>query len=362
MSCRNLPVTCKMLRSEARKIRVSVAAGPIADQVLALPCLALLPLPLQLQNNNHVQDDLEHVSMMRTTLRHLQNACLHQTFVFKAQPPPKLRHICPVTAQVFRQCSSFTTRRDLSQDKHLHLQPKRPEIGNDTSSRVLSRHLHSSKHLRAWHPTAGAEPGLDPNSHDTTWDPPQADRNGQIKIIDYSSSQLEENDVNSNDLESYLRDQPKPDWAATRWIWVNGINYDVVKCLGLSKGLHPLAIEDVMDTHTTTKVDWYDDHCFLEMNLVKLAEEDQDALPKASQSQRTLVPGRFGKHSTLPRRLPTSLLLPCTCSTGLNIKAFCPYHSACIETWAQKTDLLSFNTRVPDVPTRQALDSCVGGC
>lgn len=110
--------------------------------------------------------------------------------------------------------------------------------------------------------------------------------------------------MNSLDLDAFLRDQPKPGWAAARWIWVNGISLDVIQCLGRSKGLHPLAIEDVMDTHATTKVDWYDNHCFVEMNLVQLAHEGSNTIRRGSharnevkerkRSRRTLVPGRFG--------------------------------------------------------------------
>lgn len=133
------------------------------------------------------------------------------------------------------------------------------------------RSLHTGHFPNKWHPTVGAEPGVDPTSKNTIGNPPQRDLKAQIKIIDYSSKQLEEHDLHINDMEAWLRDQPKPDWAATRWIWVNGLNFDVVKSLGNNNGLHPLAIEDVMDPRTSNKVDWYNDHCFLQMSLVKLA-------------------------------------------------------------------------------------------
>ncbi|KAI5370754.1 Putative Mg2+ transporter protein, CorA-like/Zinc transport protein ZntB [Septoria linicola] len=175
-----------------------------------------------------------------------------------------------------------------------------------TSILNQTRSLHNGQHLERWQPAAGAEPGLDPTGKANATDPPQAAQTSHIKIIDYSQKQLEERDVNSADLESFLRDQPKPDWATVRWIFVNGLDFSVVKCLGNSKELHPLAIEDVMDTHTTTKVDWYEDHCFLEMNLVRLSPGDQ--MPSYTPSTdphshgevkergnwRTLVPGRFG--------------------------------------------------------------------
>lgn len=171
-----------------------------------------------------------------------------------------------------------------------------------TSSRPQLKPLHYRPfHTRhGLQSAAGAEPGLSPYAGYTS---PQA-QHCQIKIIDYSKTRLEENNVNSLDLDAFLRDQPKPGWAAARWIWVNGISLDVIQCLGRSKGLHPLAIEDVMDTHATTKVDWYDNHCFVEMNLVQLAHEGSNTIRRGSharnevkerkRSRRTLVPGRFG--------------------------------------------------------------------
>ncbi|EME89675.1 uncharacterized protein MYCFIDRAFT_109892, partial [Pseudocercospora fijiensis CIRAD86] len=123
-----------------------------------------------------------------------------------------------------------------------------------------------------------------------------------IRVIDYSHKQLDERDVAATDLEQFLQTNPKPDWAAVRWIYVNGLNFDVVRCLGNHKSLHPLAIEDVLDIHTPTKVDWYEDHCFLELNLAKLNEGDPPGNEDSQQEKqchhrgrwRTLVPGKFG--------------------------------------------------------------------
>lgn len=94
----------------------------------------------------------------------------------------------------------------------------------------------------------------------------------EVQIVDYSHDRLVVHKPASASLEQFLNDNPKPLWATCRWIWVNGIEPEVVRCLGTHKNLHPLALEDVLDMQTPTKVNWYENHCYLEMNMVKLTE------------------------------------------------------------------------------------------
>lgn len=131
-------------------------------------------------------------------------------------------------------------------------------------------HLRHTRHFSA----IGAEPGIDARSETATH---QAEPDSEIKIIDFSSKQVVEQDVPSGKLQSVLQDQPRPEWAACRWIYVNGLNRDVVRLLGEHKQLHRLSMEDVMDTNTPTKVDWYDSHCFLELTMQKLVHLDGHA-------------------------------------------------------------------------------------
>lgn len=55
----------------------------------------------------------------------------------------------------------------------------------------------------------------------------------------------------------------------------NGLSWDVIKLLGNKYRLHRLAIEDLMHTHTRTKVDWYADHAFVVLTLQKLVRLHQ---------------------------------------------------------------------------------------
>ena len=125
--------------------------------------------------------------------------------------------------------------------------------------------------------TVGAEPGGYFTRSDTKFDHQQQDGQIDIKIIDYSDKDIQQNEISSaTALQDFLQSNPNPSWSACRWIYVNGLNPEILQCLGINKRLHRLTIEDVLDTSTPTKVDWYDDHCFMEMTLQKLVQLHHD--------------------------------------------------------------------------------------
>lgn len=129
-------------------------------------------------------------------------------------------------------------------------------------------------YFQRWTPAAGSEPGFDPAVRDPNEKSHHLSSKSQVEvqIVDYSHDHLIVHKPASASLEQFLNDNPKPSWASCRWIWVNGIEPEIVRCLGTHKDLHPLALEDVLDMQTPTKVNWYENHCYLEMNMVKLTE------------------------------------------------------------------------------------------
>ncbi|CAO1599551.1 hypothetical protein XANCAGTX0491_003273 [Xanthoria calcicola] len=123
---------------------------------------------------------------------------------------------------------------------------------------------------RLWAP--GQEPGIDPTqSHDTyeSSTVPHLFEECEIKIVDFSLESIEVHTLDNKALADFL-DAPRPDWAFCRWISVNGLSWDVIRLLGNDKGLHSLAIEDMMNTHNRTKADWYSDHIYMDLPLQKL--------------------------------------------------------------------------------------------
>ncbi|OQO04770.1 hypothetical protein B0A48_09694 [Cryoendolithus antarcticus] len=133
---------------------------------------------------------------------------------------------------------------------------------------------------------------------------PETQQSCTIKVIDYSSKRITHHDVagTSLDLQSFLTSTPKPTWAACRWIYVNGLDHEVIKSLGQARDLHGLAIEDVLERSAPSKVDWYSNNCFMVLawqRLVNnahrhsLTEVFQDEASAAEQ-QDTLSPIQRG--------------------------------------------------------------------
>ena len=128
--------------------------------------------------------------------------------------------------------------------------------------------------------TPGQEPGIDtsdpapPYSHGSSVDPDSGhtdklNRLCEITIVDYSSDDMKSYILDNGNLEEFLQ-QPTEEWSMVRWINVNGLSWDVIRLLGNHKGLHRLAIEDLMNTRNRTKADWYNDHTFIVLALQKL--------------------------------------------------------------------------------------------
>ena len=78
-----------------------------------------------------------------------------------------------------------------------------------------------------------------------------------VTCIDYGPSQARVHEV--TDLPGFLAAH-RPEWAAVRWINVDGLgDMSVVRGLAEKYRLHPLAVEDVLHVTHRPKVEAYDD-------------------------------------------------------------------------------------------------------
>ncbi|KAI9795697.1 MAG: hypothetical protein M1833_006866 [Piccolia ochrophora] len=123
-----------------------------------------------------------------------------------------------------------------------------------------------------WEP--GQEPGIDTTSRNGGNDKePDLHQECDITVVDFSEDEMSIAHLDNETLVEFM-DVKRPEWARCRWINVNGLSWDVIKLLGNDKGLHRLAIEDLMHPKTRTKADWYADHTFIVLTLQKLIHLD----------------------------------------------------------------------------------------
>lgn len=131
----------------------------------------------------------------------------------------------------------------------------------------LDLNFHSRDRM-SWKP--GAEPGYDrklpDGGHSST---SVLSARCDITVVDYSLERITYQKFENDSFIEFMK-QPQPEWAKCRWININGLSWDVIQAVGARKGLHKLALEDIMNIRNRTKADWYPNHAFIIMTLQKL--------------------------------------------------------------------------------------------
>lgn len=162
---------------------------------------------------------------------------------------------------------------------------KRGRTGTNAVKAYNSNEMGQTK---GWRP--GTEPGLDtsdpaPAYSSALQTDPWPSQHCGITVVDYSADQVMTWELDNHDIEDFLQ-KPEPDFLKVRWINCDGLSWDVVRILGQYKGLHRLAIEDLLNTRNRTKADWYNDHTYVVLPLQKLVniEDDEDVDPSDDEA------------------------------------------------------------------------------
>lgn len=83
-----------------------------------------------------------------------------------------------------------------------------------------------------------------------------------IRVIQYDADRCDESEFSDSDWADGVL-EPFTNKHGVTWIDVSGLgNAEVIQELGRQFGLHPLALEDVANTHQRAKVEMYGDHLF----------------------------------------------------------------------------------------------------
>jgi magnesium transporter len=105
----------------------------------------------------------------------------------------------------------------------------------------------------------------------------QRAENVRIKIVNYDEAQFQELEVSN--VEECLQFKDKPN---NTWINIDGIHQvDTIEKIGLYFNLHPLLLEDILNTDQRPKVEDYGDYIFIVLKM--LFYDDQDNKTKAEQ-------------------------------------------------------------------------------
>ena len=86
----------------------------------------------------------------------------------------------------------------------------------------------------------------------------------KISIIDYTDDHLHQTEI-----ESAEKCQPYKNSKSITWINISGIHdIELIKKLGENFGLHPLVLEDIVNTEQRPKIEDYDDYLFVVLKMV----------------------------------------------------------------------------------------------
>jgi Mg2+ and Co2+ transporter CorA len=172
-----------------------------------------------------------------------------------------------------RQRTAFSSSPRMS----LSSRDGRPSITrlNRSNTIVHYENFHSDHHVptvaAVWdRERPGAEPGIDPSKTDVA-DLQYANliAESQVTLVDFSEEKIMKKDMYNDEFLEFMK-EPRPDWATCRWINVNGLSWDVIRCIGKRYNLHRLAIEDLVHARGRAKADWYPNHVYVQLQLQKL--------------------------------------------------------------------------------------------
>ncbi|MBT7051977.1 MAG: magnesium and cobalt transport protein CorA, partial [Desulfobacula sp.] len=87
----------------------------------------------------------------------------------------------------------------------------------------------------------------------------------KIRLIDYDSVSLTEKELKDIHATSHLKDTP-----TVTWININGLHdIDMIQDIGQVFELHPLVMEDILNTGQRPKLEEFDDYIFIVLKMVR---------------------------------------------------------------------------------------------
>jgi len=106
----------------------------------------------------------------------------------------------------------------------------------------------------------------------------------KITLINYDRQQYAEKEISRIEDCFQCKDSP-----AVSWINIDGLNdIGMIEKLGTHFGIHPLMLEDVLNTAQRPKIDEYEDYLFIVLKMLKYDEENESV----DSEQVSLITGK----------------------------------------------------------------------
>ncbi len=129
----------------------------------------------------------------------------------------------------------------------------------------ISTKILPKKKKRA-HQKVGAAPGT------LVYVGEERDQKVKIRLFAYDQNTVEEKSLD-NIEESF----PYKEKTLTTWINIDGLNnIDLIEKIGSNFNIHPLVLEDILNTHQRPKLDDYDEYTYLVFRIVSCGKEQNE--------------------------------------------------------------------------------------
>ncbi len=141
----------------------------------------------------------------------------------------------------------------------------------------LSTKILPKKKKRA-HQKVGAAPGT------LVYVGEERDQKVKIRLLAYDQNAVEEKELNK--IEESFSYKEKP---VTTWINIDGLNnIDLIEKIGTNFKIHPLVLEDILNTHQRPKLDNHDDYSYIVFRMLSY-NQDQN---KITSEQVSVILGK----------------------------------------------------------------------
>lgn len=94
----------------------------------------------------------------------------------------------------------------------------------------------------------------------------------KITVIDYDETDLQEKEVSKIDECYPFKDKP-----SITWINIDGIHdVEIIERIGKNYGIHPLLLEDILNTEQRPKIEDFEDYLFLILKMLSFDEKQRE--------------------------------------------------------------------------------------